>query len=248
MKKNQNFFVFSISLFLIGHLYCTVAWSIDFGQRVTNQWEYQEYSITYSGYSGNPFDVVAEITLNHNSGSESRITEMFYVGDDEWRFRLTPTQTGIYTFHTNSSIEALNGHYGEINVRVNANPNKRGFLSAINNRWIWESNQQVIIPQYVMWGGNAASASRINEFANPAIVNAMIDEFIMGHGFTGFHTGPIARGWFNNNQAGQALVTGEDNPDPDSFAALENLITTVYAAGGHIHIWVWGDQQRNQTH
>ena len=247
MKKSPYLVFYPIFLFFIGQLYSTMAWSIDFGQRAANQWAYQEYSITYTGYSGNPFDIIAEIILNHESGNESRATEMFYVGGDIWQFRLTPTQTGIYTFTTNSSITALNGHTGELNVSANLNPNERGFLSSINNRWTWESNQQVIIPQYVMWGGNDAISTRINEFADSTIVDNMINEFILGHGFTGFHTGPIARGWFNNNLAGQALVAGEENPDPDTFTALENLITKVYAAGGHIHFWAWGDQERKQT-
>jgi len=37
------------------------------------------------------------------------------------------------------------------------------------------------------------------------------------------------------------------NPDPRTFEALELLIRKVNAAGGVVHIWTWGDEQRKMT-
>ncbi len=37
------------------------------------------------------------------------------------------------------------------------------------------------------------------------------------------------------------------NPDLRTFKALETFIQRVYEAGGHVHIWAWGDEERKQT-
>lgn len=50
----------------------------DLGQRNSGVWECEEYSLTNSTWSGNPFDVVATVTFLH--ADEKRVTEMFYAG------------------------------------------------------------------------------------------------------------------------------------------------------------------------
>jgi hypothetical protein len=62
-----------------------------------------------------------------------------------------------------------------------------------------------------------------------------IQEFIIEHGFTGFHLQCRGR-WFN--------LTGKPrkdmNPDPRTYEVLETIIRKVYASGGACHIWMWG--------
>jgi hypothetical protein len=37
------------------------------------------------------------------------------------------------------------------------------------------------------------------------------------------------------------------NPDPRTFETLERLITASYEAGGMVHLWKWGDEDRTMT-
>ena len=99
-----------------------------------------------------------------------------------------------------------------------------------------------------MWGGNDPQDNLLRNILNdPSSVDDMIDEFIDDHGFNGFHFYSLARGWFNIDQYGNALSSSESNPDPETFEALEEVIVKTYRAGGHVHLWYWGDQQRGQT-
>ena len=59
------------------------------------QWApFMEWSLTNSSFSGNPYDLVASATFNHQGSSASHKTEMFHVGNNTWKFRFTGTRTG----------------------------------------------------------------------------------------------------------------------------------------------------------
>ena len=56
--------------------------------RSCRQWEYAEWVLPRVSFRGNPFDLIAEVTFEHESGKETRMTEMYYAGDGKhWRFR-----------------------------------------------------------------------------------------------------------------------------------------------------------------
>ena len=74
----------------------------DFGNRVDRVWKTQEFVLTNSTWSGNPFDLVARVTFTH--AKAVRTTEMFYVGSDTWKFRFTGTRTGVWNFSTSSRV------------------------------------------------------------------------------------------------------------------------------------------------
>lgn len=103
---------------------------------------------------------------------------------------------------------------------------------------------QVFTPQYVMY--DTPDLFENNEDK----VGQDIREFIGEHGFTGFHVPSIGMGWFDIKLCGKGydqLDNDDPNPDIRTFEALEMLIVKTYQAGGAIHIWQWGDQQRKQT-
>jgi hypothetical protein len=60
------------------------------------------------------------------------------------------------------------------------------------------------------------------------LIDADIQQFVVEHGFTGFHI-PVRGRWFDG-----------ENPDPAVYSVLETLIRKVHAQGGACHIWLWG--------
>jgi hypothetical protein len=59
-------------------------------------------------------------------------------------------------------------------------------------------------------------------------IAADIEEFVVEHGFTGFHI-PVEGNWFDG-----------ENPDRQVYRVVEELIQRAYAHGGASHIWLWG--------
>jgi hypothetical protein len=68
-----------------------------------------------------------------------------------------------------------------------------------------------------------------------------MQEFIIEHGFTGFHL-LVGEKWFNLKDK-ETL----ENPDLQSFEILETIISKVHKLGGACHLWMWGsDGQRDK--
>jgi hypothetical protein len=205
----------------------------------SQQWVYAEWSLDVDSYPGNPFDVVAVVTFEHQESDEIRRTEMFYDGGNTWKFRFTGTQPGEWRFSSQSSSPALNGLKGT--VMVTPNPGARGFVTDYGEKWGWSGTGEVFVPQLVMY-------KLPFYFHNqPALVDADIEEFLNRHGFNGFHVPNIGGGWFDMERIDGRINAGMADPDFRTFEALEMLIPKVHAAGGMVYIWVWGDEARRQT-
>ncbi len=212
--------------------------------RTGHQWSpFMEWRLKNPSYEGNPFDLVASVTFVHRDTGEERVTEMFYDGDDTWKFRFTGTRPGRWTFTTTSSDRELDGKKGTVTVAPN--PKAIGFVTRSGNKWArhagTDGHPEPFVPQFVMYDNPSVYYQRVD------IVDADIRTFMVEHGFNGFHTVVCCR-WFDMNQE---RSTGIDSPDPDpdprTFEALELLITRVHRAGGVVHIWAWGDESRRQT-
>jgi hypothetical protein len=206
--------------------------------RIGMQWSpYIEWGLENSSFVDNPYDLMATVTFMHKDSGETRTTEMFYDGDHIWKFRFTGTLSGTWTFTTASNDADLNGHRGR--VIIHANPGIPGFITHFDNKWAWSGTNKAFIPQLVMYSGPQGY------FNNPAQIDADIQTFIVDHGFNGFHTMVFCY-WFDINQQKCNSIRNPD-PDPRTFEALELLITKTHANGGMVHIWMWGDEQRDQT-
>jgi len=76
----------------IGVVIAHGAYGADLGHRTGRQWcPYLEWNIPNGTVDGNPFDLVATVTLVHSKSGARRATEMFYDGGQTWRFRFTGT-------------------------------------------------------------------------------------------------------------------------------------------------------------
>jgi hypothetical protein len=217
------------------------AYAETFPDKTAPLWQYTQWSVDKVSHSGNPFDIVAKVTFSHIQSGEKHITEMFYNGSDQWNFRFTATLLGKWTFTTESDNAGLNGHSGSISVEPNPNPNVAGFITHDGNKWIKSATAEAFVPQLLMYADPPAF------YRNPDRIDADIKEFFTNHGFNGFHTSVLCR-WFDFDKTNYDQIASDDpNPDPRVFEALELLITKTNAAGGFVHIWAWGDEQRKMT-
>ena len=206
--------------------------------KVGTKWiPYLEWEVQNPTYSGNPYDLEATVAFDHIGSGEKRTTGMFYETDNTWKFRFSGTRIGSWTFTTSSSDPDLDGLSGT--VTINPNPDVAGFVTNFGNKWGRLGTDEAFVPQFVMYD----VPSRY--YNNPDKIEADIRTFIVEHGFTGFHTGVYNR-WFNLDQEKSDGIN-TPNPDRRTFEALELLITKVHAAGGVVHIWMWGDEARRKT-
>ncbi|MCB0552148.1 MAG: DUF5060 domain-containing protein [Phaeodactylibacter sp.] len=217
--------------------------AIDFGNRAMLQfYPYEEWSVTNPSWTGNPFDLIATVTFTHTGGA-THTTEMFYDGGNLWKWRFSASLTGNWSFTTSSSETGLDGHTGTLTVSVN--PNVKGYLTAVgpgNDKWGWSTTGDAFTPQYVMYFEEV-----VPYFNNTIQIDADIQEFVVEHGFSGFILSGIAGRWFDYDKATAEVDNNAENPDPNTFSAVEDVITRTYLAGGSTHLWMWGDQQRGQT-
>jgi hypothetical protein len=204
------------------------------------QWApYLEWHITNPDYEGNPFDLIASVTFTHTVSGATHTTQMFYDTNDTWHFRFTGTEVGEWTFTTSSVDPDLDSYRGTI--QIEANPGVAGFVTHYGNKWGRQGIDRAFIPQFAMIGAPHTY------YDNPAEIEAFIDIFLVEHGFNGLHS-PVFCRWFDISQQRCSNIHVDDpNPDPRTFAALEELITAVHAQGGVVHIWMWGDDSRREN-
>ncbi len=210
--------------------------------RTVTQWTpYVQWAVESPNRTKNPFDTVATVTFRHEATGARHVTEMFYAGGTTWKFRFTGTATGTWRFTTTSDDRNLDGRSGTVTVTANPDPQAHGFVTALKQKWCWQGTNKAFVPQLCMYAG----IPKI--FGDEAQLKRDVDVFLRGHGFNGFHIPVIGGRWFAYDRADERVTADMKNPDPRTFAALERAITTVHAAGGFIHIWAWGDQQRRWT-
>jgi hypothetical protein len=210
-------------------------------------WLYEEWSLENTSHEGNPFDLDAQVTFSHADSDETRTTAMFYAGDDTWNFRFTGTRLGRWQFETGSADPELDGHRGTITVRPNANPVQKGFLTHQGNQFAIQTGDDGQLKAY-----------RFNVYMNRNQYTGKImglpdemDEFqkflddTKQHGFDTVFV-HVVNNWFRYGALSHKDHDSR-NPDPKTFEALENAITTAHRQGCRVHIWAWGDESRKWT-
>jgi len=238
-------------------MFADTAGANDLGSRSARVWECQEYGLTNTTWSGNPFDLVATVTFRHEK--ETRTTEMFYAGANTWKFRFTGTRTGAWTFSTSSSDADLDGHTGSIAVTPRAHPGIKGFLTHVGNKYAimtedidhregyvyqvfmnqQDYEQQHEHPSRIL--GHPSRAGLIGDYWNNTCENGF-DIYFFAVFYSWFRMGALSINDFSGG-ADPDL----DQPDLALFDTLELAIRYAHQRGGRTHIWAWGDNDRKQT-
>jgi hypothetical protein len=202
-------------------------------------WEPVTLSFENPSYSSNPYDLRARATFTHLPTGQRIRTELFYDRGDTWKLRFTGTRTGRWSFATDGTDPELSALEGRVEVRPN--PGVPGFVTSFGSKWGRLGVDQAFVPQYVMYSDPTVY------YQNPDRIDADIRTFFVEHGFNGFHTSVLCR-WFDfDKERSDEIDSPSPNPDPRTFEALELLIRKVHEAGGVVHIWAWGDEQRKMT-
>jgi len=208
-------------------------------------WEFEEWSLGNSTYSGNPFDVVARVTFEHQGSDASHSTEMFYDGNDTWRFRFTGTETGTWTYQTASADSDLDGFTGTIEVSPNPEPEDRGFLT-----------NEGTIPVRPVDGNGKLEPLLLNIYEHnpdiggfrelsPESLSALMQK-AQNLGFDIVYGHSVAGGWFDQDDE-YRVRPSDKNPSIQTFEVLEAAIEQVSEAGMVLHLWQWGDAARQAT-
>ena len=184
---------------------------------------------------------------------------MFYVGNNQWKFRFTGTRTGTWDFSTSSQAPELDGHTGSLSVGPRANSNLKGFLTHVGNKYaIMESdidhlsgyvyqvfmNQQDYEQQYKHTSrllGHPSRAHLIPEYWKNTQENGF-DIYFLAVFYSWFRMGALGIDDFSSDTDPDL-----DQPDLALFDSLELAIKYAHQRGGRTHIWAWGDNDRKQT-
>ena len=209
---------------------------------------YLEWSLDNPSFEGNPFDLVATVTFEHQGTGETRTTEMFYDNGTTWKFRFAGTRTGLWAFTTSSDDPELDGHTGQVTIEPNPNPTIKGFLASDGNKYVRRINAAGDLEAYrlnvYMNDHNFDEFIAGENYADPVVAEAYLQE--AGElGFDCVFT-YVVNSWFEFGTKAWNEHDSED-PDPQTFETLESMITTIHGLGGRLQIWAWGDEARRWT-
>jgi len=231
--------------------------AIDLGDHSARVWETVEYSLANASWSGNPFDLLASVTFTH--AKETRTTEMFYAGDDVWKFRFTGTRTGVWSFSTSSGDADLDGYTGSVTVGPRANAAVKGFLTHVGNKYaIMEDDVEDLEGYVYQVFMNQQDFEQQHEHPSRILGHpsraTLIDDYWRNMRDNGFNIYFFAvfYSWFRMgalsiDDFSSGADPSLDQPDPALFDVLEQAITHAHENGGRTHIWAWGDNDRKQT-
>ncbi len=237
----------------------TKAFGKEFVQRKAPLWHCIEWSVENPTWSGNPFDVIADVTFTHSKTGEQRKTQMFYAGDNLWKFRFTGTRQGLWTFTTASEDPELDGWSGSIQVGLRLNSKIKGFLTYSGNKYAIMVNDEDDLQGYVYqvfmnqqdFEQQHEHPSRILGAPDRA---RLIPDYWLNTRENGFNIYFFAvfYSWFRMGALSIKDFSGGDDPDLDQpdpalFDVLEQAIKYAHQQGGRTHIWAWGDNDRRQT-
>ncbi len=234
----SRFLVFGGTL-VLGVALGSTAEAIDFGEKPAKLFApYAEWTVSNPSVSGNPYDVVARVTFTHESSGKQRVTEMFYAGGNEWKFRFAGTQLGRWRFTTSSSDNDLNNHTGRVNVTSSSNPKITGFLTSQRNQYaVQVAPDRVrgfLFNVYMSEGPYPTNRTRSGLLDT---LNNRFDRYLTEANNNGFNVVFV-------HPARPEIWTDGRNPRQDVFSGLERAIVKAHAQGMRVHIWVWGDEAR----
>ncbi|MEM6991472.1 MAG: DUF5060 domain-containing protein [Myxococcota bacterium] len=189
-----------------------------------------ELTVDNPSWDGNPHDIRATVTFSHEDSGAEHMTEMFYGGGEQWRFRFAGTALGSWSFVSTSDDPDLDERSGSISVEPNPDPLTVGFstsvTSSLGTHWGRPRGNddavEVFVPQLVMMPPPAAYLD------DPDGYRARIDAFV-ADGFSGIYIHTVGEAW----------VDADGDPNEATFDALEAILAYVHTRGATTHVWAW---------
>ena len=222
------------------------------GNKSAQMWApFVEWTLNNPSYSGNPFDLLATVTFSHSGSSKTHTTEMFYAGNNNWKFRFTGTRIGNWNFVTNSSDPELNAHSGT--VSVSSNPNATGFLTSNGNKFAIQTGNDGALKPFRLnvfmtdyQGDSDNNDTSIYAFrTNTESMTRTYARAAKNNGMTAIYVSLLHNMFelgVNRHDRHQSI-----NPDLATFDIIEKFITTAHKEGVHAYFWLWGDESRKWT-
>ncbi len=209
-------------------------------------WETAQWSLENGSYSGNPFDLVATAVFTHEETDEEIRTDLFYDGDDTWRFRFLGSKEGKWSFLTESDDDDLAGYIGEVTVGPpNAgvlglmgtkghkftvpteNGNEIGYLLNIYEYGYGREEPDRCLTRMDYFTKSNVK-SRTNDYLDKCEANGMeVIQLFMTETHSTWH----------NDETG--------NPELETFELLDTIFTLAADRGIRVHFWQWGDGGRH---
>jgi len=226
--------------------------SNDLGHRDAAIWEYEEWTLDNPSYSGNPFDLVATVTFSHRESHRETTTEMFYSGNDQWKFRFTGTAVGAWDFATSSADPDLDGYTGTVNVNGQTDLKIKGFLTHVGNQFAIMDRDDQSLRGYVyqVYMNQQDFAQQYHQDKpRPLDDTSRVDDYWEDTQKAGFdiYFVFVAHSWLRLGALDNKDRGNNENPDLQTFDNLEYIINYAHSRGGRTHIWAWGDNGRKQT-
>ena len=239
-------------------------WAADLGAKTCKMWQVLEWAVENPAYpTSNSYDLVAKVIFTHESGQTRKI-EMFYAGNDTWKFRFCGSKMGKWSFRTvcdgsdDTHIDSsLDKHTGKIIVKAQTNPAIKGFLSHKANKFAIMGRDETDLKPYVyqVYMNNQDYEQQYNHASriwdDPVNRRHLVADYWNDTVENGFQIYFVAifYSWFKKGAVDRNMVSPSDiaTPDPDVFDALEYTIRYAHERGGRTHIWAWGDNDRRQT-
>lgn len=220
-----------------------------------------EWSVQYSDWSGNPFDIVADVTFTHSDSGEQRKTQMFHDGGDTWKFRFTGTRTGQWAFTTESSHGPLDGLNGSVQVHGNPDPGARGFIRLQGQKFVRQTGEGGTVGNKGQFSGGEVEGfiSNIMKLNREKWVG---EEGVKRDGWTPVQDtvgtaekreAILDEVWRLGAQGLQLLPQRDmhdmsasaNNPNIENLRAIEAAIIESHGRGMFIHLFMWGDEARS---
>lgn len=228
--------------------------------RESSVFEVLEWSLENPDWSGNPFDLQATATFTHHDTNRVIRTPLFYDGEDTWRFRFTAPRHGTWTFATTSPHQALDGHKGTVDVTPD--PEALGFFTTKETKFARQvGDERILRPslfniytQHCLSGMMGEYPYPYNKYLSdwkdhPGGVAALTRQYareVKEHGMNALHLQCVANEAF---APGIRSHSKHDkvNPEIETFRILEEILQTTHEEGILVHIWWWGDENRQWT-
>jgi hypothetical protein len=221
----------------------------------------RQWAVPNPTFSGNPYDLDATVTFEHDGSGETITTKMFYDQADTWKFRFTGTKTGTWQFNTSSADGDLTGLSGTVTVGPSTDSDPRGFLVAAGNKFARQVGETGLVgdPLHVYMNMRDPNESNggFGTNNNPEGGWTPVSSWNERQERTGYITQATNQGfdaiflqmnaqWFEADTKASNSLSSSD-PDPTTFRALERLITDAHDADVQVVIWAWGDDARRWT-